>query len=134
MSLFAAQMAIATALGPLAAWLLRIPRLSWLCALLLYTAGVVASHVGPLAGTYPGGVVLVLGAVALCQGLRDVDPAIRFLYLFAAMPPMDLVAAWFLSSGRGDLGVVMVIGSLPIGAASLAAAWRWMLEEESRAA
>ena len=50
------------------------------------------------------------------------------------MPPMDLVAAWFLSSGRGDLGVVMVVGSLPIGAASLAAAWHWMLEEESHAA
>jgi hypothetical protein len=133
-SLFAAQMAIATALGPVAARLLRLPRVSWLLALLLYAAGVVTSHVGPLAGTYPGGVILVLGAVALCHGLRDVDPAIRFLYLFAAMPPMDLVAAWFLATGRGDVGVVMVIGSLPIGAASLAAAWRWMLEEESRAA
>jgi hypothetical protein len=27
----------------------------------------------------------------------------------------------------------MVIGSLPVGAASFVAAWRWLLDEESRA-
>jgi hypothetical protein len=127
------QMALATALGPLVAvWLARL-RLRWQVGLSGYTAGVIVSHVGPLALTFAGGVVLACAAVALCAGLRDVRPAAWFLYLFAAMPPMDLVAAWFLSTGRGDLGVVMVVGSLPVGAASFVAAWRWMLEEESRA-
>jgi hypothetical protein len=129
----ALQMAIATVLGPLAA--LRLARLCvrWQVGLSGYTAGVVASHVGPLALTFSGGVVLTAASIVLCAGLRDVPPAGWFLYLFAAMPPMDLVAAWYLSTGRGDLGVVMVIGSLPVGAASFAAAWRWLLEEESRA-
>jgi hypothetical protein len=133
-SVLAVQMTIATVAGPAATWALRIPRISWHFGLGAYMAGAVLSHVGPFAGTYAGGVLLVIAAIALGQGLRDVDPAVRFLYLFAAMPPMDLLAAWFLSTGRGDLGVVMVIGSLPIGVASLVAAWRWMLEEESRAA
>jgi hypothetical protein len=129
----ALQMALATVVGPIAAW--RVPhlRISWQVALGIYTAGIVLSHVGPLRASLAGGVVLVLAAIALCAGLRDVDPSAWFLYLFAAMPPMDLIASWYLSTGDGDLGVVMIAASLPIGAASLVAAWRWMLEEESRA-
>jgi hypothetical protein len=129
----AMQMAIATLVGPVVAW--RFPRLrmSWPLGLAAYTAGVVFSHVGPLRASFAGGIVLLGAALALCAGLRDVSPGARFLYLFAAMPPMDLVAAWYLSTGSGDLGVVMVIGSLPVGVASLVAAWHWMLEEESRA-
>jgi hypothetical protein len=130
---FALQMTIATLGGPVVVW--RAPRLRprWPVALAGYTAGVVVSHVGPLRETGVGAVLLLAAAVLLCAGLRDVAPAGWFLYLFAAMPPMDLIAAWYLSSGSGDLGVLMIVFSLPVGVASLAAAWRWMLEEESRA-
>jgi hypothetical protein len=133
MNALALQMAIATLAGPIIAWRLPALRVPWALGLLTYTASVVGSHVGPLRASFAGGVLLVAGAVALCSGLRAVAPAGWFLYLFAAMPPMDLVAAWFLSTGRGDLGVVMIVFSLPIGLASLVAAWRFMLEEESRA-
>jgi hypothetical protein len=127
-------MALATAAGPIVAW--RAPRLrsSWQVGLGAYTVGVVLSHVGPLRATVAGGVLLVVAAIALCAGIRDVSPPCWFLYLFAAMPPMDLIAAWYLSSGDGDLGVVMIAASLPVGVASLVTGWRWMLEEESRAA
>ncbi len=134
MSELALQMALATVVGPLLVWRLPRLRVSWQTGLGLYTLGVVISHVGPLRASPMGGVVLVAAAIALCAGMRDLAPAVWFLYLFAAMPPMDLVAAWYLSTGDGDLGVVMIIGSLPLGAASLVTAWRWMLEEESRAA
>jgi hypothetical protein len=127
------QMAIATIAGPIVAWRVPSLRLPWPSGLAAYTAAVVVSHVGPSRESFAGGVLLAAGAVALCAGMRSIAPAGWFLYLFAAMPPMDLVAAWFLSTGRGDLGVVMIIFSLPVGIASLAAAWRWMLEEESHA-
>jgi hypothetical protein len=130
----AVQMALATVVGPLLVWRLPRLRVPWQAGLGLYTLGVAFSHVGPLRASPLGGIVLVAAAVALCGGIRDLTPAVWFLYLFAAMPPMDLVAAWYLSTGDGDLGVVMIIGSLPLGAASLVAAWRFMLEEESRAA
>jgi hypothetical protein len=129
----ALQMALATVGGPVAAWRLPQLRISWQAALGVYTAGIVLSHVGPLRASLVGGVVLVGAAIALCAGLRDLDPSAWFLYLFAAMPPMDLIASWYLSTGDGDLGVVMIAASLPLGAASLVCAWRWMLEEESRA-
>jgi hypothetical protein len=132
-NVLALQMAIATLAGPIIAWRLTAVRIPWVVGLLVYTVAVVGSHVGPLRATFAGGVLLVAGAVALCAGLRAVTPAGWFLYLFAAMPPMDLVAAWFLSTGRGDLGVVMIVFSLPLGVACLVAAWRFMLEEESRA-
>lgn len=133
MNELALQMAIATLVGPALVWRVPSLRSSWKLGLAAYTVGVVFSHVGPLRASFAGGIVLLCATLALCAGLRDVSPGARFLYLFAAMPPMDLVAAWYLSSGAGDLGVVMVIGSLPVGAASLAAAWYWMLEEETRA-
>ncbi len=129
----ALQMALATVAGPIGGWQLPRLRLSWQAALGIYTVGIVLSHVGPLRASLPGGVVLVGAAVALCAGLRDLERSAWFLYLFAAMPPMDLIASWYLSTGDGDLGVVMIAASLPLGAASLVAAWRWMLEEESRA-
>jgi hypothetical protein len=130
----ALQMAVATVAGPIVAWRLQRLRISWRAGLGTYTAGVALSHVGPLRASLVGGVVLVGAAVALCAGLRDVDRSAWFLYLFAAMPPMDLIACWYLSTGDSDLGVLMIAGSLPVGAASLVAAWRWMLDEESRAA
>jgi hypothetical protein len=133
MNALALQMAVATLAGPVIAWRLSAVRIPWLVGLVAYTVAVVGSHVGPLRATFAGGVLLVAGAIALCAGLRAVPPAGWFLYLFGAMPPMDLVAAWFLSTGRADLGVVMIVFSLPLGAASLVAAWRFMLEEESRA-
>jgi hypothetical protein len=129
----AIQMAVATIVGPIVVWRMPQLRIPWQAGLVAYTIGVVVSHLCPLRGSLAGGLVLLGAAVALCAGLRDVDPSAWFLYLFAAMPPMDLIAAWYLSTGAGDLGVVMIAASLPLGAASLAAAWRWMLEEESRA-
>jgi hypothetical protein len=129
----ALQMAIATLVGPIVAWRLPQLRITWQAALGIYTAGIVLSHVGPLRASLAGGIVLLGAAIALCAGLRDLDPSAWFLYLFAAMPAMDMIASWYLSTGDGDLGVVMIAASLPIGAASLVAAWRWMLDEESRA-
>jgi hypothetical protein len=129
----AVQMAIATIAGPIVAWRLPSARPPWQAALAAYTVGVGLSHLGPLRGSFAGGIVLLAAAVVLCAGLRDVGRALWFLYLFAAMPVMDLVAAWYLSTSSPDLGVVMIVGSLPVGAASLIVAWRWMLEEESHA-
>ena len=57
----------------------------------------------------------------------------RFLYLLAAVPAMDALALVYLASGRTSAGVVMLVGSLPIGLAAVLAAWRWIVREERRA-
>ncbi|MFR9805981.1 hypothetical protein ACL02T_27380 [Pseudonocardia sp. RS010] len=67
-------------------------------------------------------------------GRRPLSPAGRIVYLFATMPALDLPGVWLVARGDGPGGIAMVLGMLPIGLAALALTWRWMADEERRAA
>jgi cytochrome c oxidase assembly factor CtaG len=61
------------------------------------------------------------------------DPE-RCLYLALAAPAVDLVGAALMVRGDEGAGVAMLAGSLPIVAAAIAIAWRWLGREEREAA
>jgi cytochrome c oxidase assembly factor CtaG len=69
----------------------------------------------------------------LGRGSRMSDPE-RCLYLALAAPAVDLVGAALMVRGDEGAGVAMLAGSLPIVAAAIAIAWRWLAREEREAA
>jgi cytochrome c oxidase assembly factor CtaG len=80
--------------------------------------------------------------------LVRLPPLRRIAYLMTAMPAMDLVGVWLMSSrgveypayGTGPAaldaqhtaGMVMLVGSYPFALAALAAAWEWIGSEQHR--
>jgi hypothetical protein len=61
------------------------------------------------------------------------DPG-RCLYLFLAMPLLDLPAVWVVAEGRPAEGIAMIVGMLPLGIAAAAVTWSWVNREERLAA
>jgi cytochrome c oxidase assembly factor CtaG len=94
-----------------------------------------ATLVPALAGVAP--LLLLCGGVLFwvpVLGRSRLSEAGRIVYLFAAMPALDLPAVWLVAGGDGTGGIAMVLGMLPIGFTALVLAWRWMCDEERRAA
>jgi putative membrane protein len=81
--------------------------------------------------------------------LVRLPPLRRIAYLMAAMPAMDVVGVWLMSSrgveypayGRGahalaaqhTAGMIMLAGSYVLAVAALLAAWSWISREQHRA-
>ncbi|MEV7687902.1 hypothetical protein [Streptomyces bungoensis] len=57
------------------------------------------------------------------------DPG-RCLYLFLAMPLLDLPAVGVIASGHNAEGLAMIVGMLPLGLLAAAVTWSWVNREE----
>lgn len=64
---------------------------------------------------------------------RRLPDAGRMVYLFAAIPLLDLAAVWLVAVGDSAGGLAMITGMLPMGIAAVAVTWRWISREERRA-
>ena len=73
---------------------------------------------------------VAIGSTPRPRRLTGLAPAI---YLIAAMPAVDLSAAWLMAKGEPLAGAAMVAGMMPIGLAAAISAWRFAREEEARA-
>ncbi|GAA4874604.1 hypothetical protein [Saccharopolyspora cebuensis] len=105
------------------------------CALPLF---VVLHAVVAVRSEHHGGAVghalLVVGALlfwAPVLGTRHrlSDPG-RTLYLYTALPLLDLAGVWLVAAGRLAGGLAMIAGMLPMGAIAVVITWRWMCREE----
>lgn len=81
-------------------------------------------------------VVLLVSAIlfwlpVLGQRHRLSDPA-RMVYLYLAMPVMDLAGVYVVLRGDAAGGLAMIVAMLPVGLAAVAVTWRWMLAEEAQ--
>jgi cytochrome c oxidase assembly factor CtaG len=81
--------------------------------------------------------------------LVRLPPLRRILYLMAAMPAMDVVGVWLMSSrgveypaygtapgalaAQHEAGMIMLAGSYPLAVAALLTAWSWIASEQRRA-
>jgi hypothetical protein len=99
-------------------------------------AGFVVLHalVNLVAWEGPGLVVLLLGALVFWLPLlgrrrRLSDPA-QVLYLFTAMPLLDLAGVWVVADGDSAGGLAMIVGMLPMAGYAVALMWRWVTTEE----
>ena len=73
---------------------------------------------------------VAIGSAPLPRRLTGIGPA---LYLTAAMPAIDLSAAWLMVKGEPLAGAAMVAGMAPIGLAAPISAWRFARAEEAQA-
>lgn len=71
-----------------------------------------------------------IGSTLLPRRLTGLGPA---LYLIAAMPAIDLSAAWLMATGEPLAGAAMVAGMTPLGLAAAVSAWRYARAEEADA-
>jgi hypothetical protein len=55
----------------------------------------------------------------------------RSLYLFLAMPSMDLAGVFVVLNGDSRGGLAMIVAMLPIGVMAVASTWRWITLEEA---
>lgn len=60
---------------------------------------------------------------------RRLSEAGRSLYLFLAMPAMDLAGVFVVLHGDSAGGLAMIVAMLPVGLAAVAMTWRWLLAE-----
>jgi cytochrome c oxidase assembly factor CtaG len=81
--------------------------------------------------------VLLVGAMlfwAPILGIRRRLPdAGRMLYLYVALPLLDLAGVWLVAAGDNAGGLSMIVGMLPMGAAAVVITWNWISREEHRA-
>jgi hypothetical protein len=52
------------------------------------------------------------------------------IYLFAAMPLLDLAGVWLVATGDSIGGVAMIVGMLPMAGFTVLLMWRWIAAEE----
>jgi cytochrome c oxidase assembly factor CtaG len=64
---------------------------------------------------------------------RRLPDAGRMLYLFIAIPLLDLAGVWVVAIGDNAGGLSMITGMLPMGVAAVAITWNWISREERRA-
>jgi hypothetical protein len=53
----------------------------------------------------------------------------QMVYLFLAMPAMDLAGVFVVLHGDATGGLAMIVAMLPVGGAAVLLTWRWMLAE-----
>ncbi|MFY9808348.1 MAG: hypothetical protein WCC38_10690 [Pseudonocardiaceae bacterium] len=102
-------------------------------AVTVYTCG---GTVAPLIDTATH-LALLAGAMlfwAPILGIRRRLPdAGRMLYLYVALPLLDLAGVWLVAVGDSPGGLSMIVGMLPMGVAAVAITWNWISREERRA-
>ncbi|MDR7301439.1 hypothetical protein [Haloactinomyces albus] len=57
----------------------------------------------------------------------------RTLYLYTAMPLLDLAGVWLVVVGDSAGGLSMIAGMLPLGVIAVVVTWNWIHREERRA-
>lgn len=60
---------------------------------------------------------------------RSLSDAGRMIYLFLAMPAMDLAGVFVVLHGDASGGLAMIVAMLPVGIAAVALTWRWVATE-----
>lgn len=61
---------------------------------------------------------------------RRLPGDIRFVYLLATTPSLDLAAVLVVGLGRPDDGIAMIVGMLPVNVVAVIVTWMWMADEE----
>lgn len=61
---------------------------------------------------------------------RPLADAGRCVYLFLAMPAMDLAGVYVVLHGDSAGGLSMIVAMLPVGITAVVLTWRWLLAEE----
>lgn len=85
-----------------------------------------AAHLALLAGA------MLFWAPVL--GVRHRLPdAGRMLYLYAAIPLLDVAGVWLVAVGDSPGGLAMMVGMMPMGVAAVVITWNWISHEERRA-
>lgn len=56
----------------------------------------------------------------------------RTLYLYTAMPLLDLAGVWLVAVGDSPGGLAMIAGMIPMGLAAVIVTWNWINLEERR--
>lgn len=83
-------------------------------------------------------IALLAGAMlfwAPVLGVRHRLPdAGRMLYLYLALPLLDLAGVWLVAVGDSPGGLSMIVGMLPMGVAAVTITWNWISREERHAA
>lgn len=64
-------------------------------------------------------------------GPRRLGPGGRMIYLFAAMPAMDMSGVFVVLHGDAAGGLAMIVAMLPVGVAAVASTWYWVATEEA---
>jgi len=64
---------------------------------------------------------------------RRLPDAGRMLYLYLALPLLDLAGVWLVAAGDSAGGLSMIVGMLPMGLAAVAITWNWVSREERHA-
>ena len=64
---------------------------------------------------------------------RRLGGAERSLYLFFAVPAVDMAGVALMARGEEAAGVAMLAGSLPVVLGAIVVTWRWIVSEERRA-
>jgi cytochrome c oxidase assembly factor CtaG len=124
-----------------------IPRLDrWTVPAAVALPGFVVLHGAVTAYTHSGSTPPLLDTVIqltlLCGAMlfwapvlgvrRRLSDAGRMLYLYIAMPLLDLAGVWLVAIGDSPGGLSMIVGMLPIGVAAVAITWDWISREERR--
>lgn len=82
--------------------------------------------------------VLLAGALlfwAPVLGSRHRLPdASRMLYVYTAIPLLDMAGVYLVAVGDSAEGLSMIVGMIPLGLAALVITWNWISREERRAA
>jgi hypothetical protein len=110
------------------------PAAATLACFVVLHAAITLGLLRPLDTAAP--IVLLLGALvfwAPVLGSRRLPHAHRIVYLFAAMPSLDLPGVWLVARGDGPGGIAMILGMLPIGLLTVVEFWRWAGAEERQA-
>lgn len=57
----------------------------------------------------------------------------RMLYLYLAIPLLDMAGVWLVAVGDSVGGLSMIVGMLPMGVTAVVITWNWISREERRA-
>ncbi|HEU5033479.1 MAG TPA: hypothetical protein VFT62_01845 [Mycobacteriales bacterium] len=87
-------------------------------------------HLGLHALLLAAGVIFWLPVLG---GRRRLSEPGRMVYLYLAMPTMDLSGVYVVLRGDAAGGLAMIVAMLPVGLTAVAITWRWIVAEERAA-